>query len=140
MAYSVVESLASGTPVVATPIPGHTLVGRNVEALRIKGHDHASLAAGVIETLGRSEAQAAIQAAQAREWISENLSLEGNASRLLNLYEEAIAGRGVSVPFTFQHEWGFTGSHAERPATEVERIRVCLEPQAAKLPEASSGP
>lgn len=102
MAYSVVESLASGTAVVATPIPGNTMIGRDVEALRIKGHDPASLAAGVVETLSRSDSQARGEAAQARGWISGNLSLEGNASRLLNLYEEAIAGQGLSVPFTFQ--------------------------------------
>lgn len=98
MAYSVVESLASGTPVVATPIPGHVQLGGALDACRLAGHDADSLVQGVLETLGRSEEVATTEAADARRWIERNLSVRSNAVRLIDLYESILEGAPLDSP------------------------------------------
>jgi glycosyltransferase involved in cell wall biosynthesis len=86
MAYAVLESLCSGTPVVATDIPGHAYIGAHAEACRIVGQDPRELADGIVATLDRPPELAAREAAAAREWIGANLSVETNAARLMREY------------------------------------------------------
>jgi glycosyltransferase involved in cell wall biosynthesis len=84
MAYAVLESLCSGTPVVATDIPGHAYIGEHTAACRIVRQDPAAIADGIVATLQRSPEVAAREAAEAREWIGANLSVEANAARLMD--------------------------------------------------------
>ena len=46
MAYAVLESLASGTAVVATAIPGHAVIGEQVDACRLTSIDAGEIDAG----------------------------------------------------------------------------------------------
>lgn len=92
MAYAVLESLCSGTPVVATDIPGHAYIGRQVAACKISARDPAALATAVEEVLARDPVKAGEDADQARAWVAEHLSYESNAERLLGIYDEALGG------------------------------------------------
>jgi glycosyltransferase involved in cell wall biosynthesis len=84
MAYAVLEALCCGTPVVATDIPGHAYIGEHVAACRIVRQEPTSIADGVEATLGRSPAEVAREAGQAREWIGGHLGVGANAERLMN--------------------------------------------------------
>lgn len=90
MAYAVLESLCSGTPVVATNIPGHAYIGEHVPACRIVRRDPDALADAILELTARGPEQVSEEAEQAREWIATNLSVEANADRLAEFYEEAL--------------------------------------------------
>lgn len=92
MAYAVLESLCSGTPVVATDIPGHAYIGDRVPACRIASRDPADLADAIQGVLARDPLQAATEAEQARTWVSEHLGFEANAERLLPIYRDAADG------------------------------------------------
>jgi glycosyltransferase involved in cell wall biosynthesis len=76
MPFTMVESLASGTPVVATDIPGHAYVGKEVDACRIAASEGAALAGAIEETLARRPDRADAETEAARAWLAENLSLE----------------------------------------------------------------
>lgn len=92
MAYSVLESICSGTPVVATQIPGHIYVGARVAACSVVRCDPALLAAEVQRFLARDPALAARQARESRDWIAGNLGLEVISNRLLDNFEAILSG------------------------------------------------
>ena len=93
MAYALLEALCTGTPVVATDIPGHAYLGRHVEACKVTGHGAAEVANGIAAVLGRDPDAVAAERAAAREWIVENLSTEVVARDLVDRYEALLAGR-----------------------------------------------
>ena len=99
MAYAVLESLCSGTPVVATNIPGHAFIGEHVDACRIVEKTPEALAAGIVATLDRAPEQADREARDGRQWLVENLNVATIATQLADAYGEAVengrvAGRG----------------------------------------------
>lgn len=98
MAYTVLESLASGTPVVATAIPGHAFVGEEVAACRITSTDIGALARTTAEVLAEPPDERAAQAASGREWIVSNLSVEVISERLLSLYREELPAAPAPSP------------------------------------------
>jgi glycosyltransferase involved in cell wall biosynthesis len=93
MAYSVLESLSSGTPVVATQIPGHAFIGARTPACRIARRDPADLAAAVRQLLDRDPARAAAEAEESRRWVDENLGYAVVNNRLLDNYASLLAGQ-----------------------------------------------
>ena len=90
MAYTVLESLCCGTPVVATDVPGHLYIGDRAAACRISDRDPASLAKAIAEVLERDPETARAEALEARRWIAADLGYAANAERLLGIYEEAL--------------------------------------------------
>lgn len=92
MAYSVLEAICSGTPVVATQIPGHIYVGARVAACSVVRRDPALLAAAVQSFLDRDPALAAEAARESRDWIAGNLGLEVISNRLLDNYQAILRG------------------------------------------------
>ncbi len=94
MAYAVLESLASGTPVVATAIPGHAVIGEHVDACRLTATDARELADAVRETLDRTPEEADREARDAHAWMEENLAHAPVAKRVIRLYEEALPVKG----------------------------------------------
>ncbi len=98
MAYSVLESLCCGTPVVATDVPGHLYIGDRVAACRISDRDPSSLARTIHEVLGRDPAGARAEALEAREWIATDLGYAANAERLVGIYEEALRPLMAATP------------------------------------------
>jgi glycosyltransferase involved in cell wall biosynthesis len=98
MAYTVLEALSCGTPVVATDVPGHVYIGEHVAACRISDRDPPSLAATVRAMLDRDPDQARVEAREARAWITTDLGYEANAKRLMDVYERALAELGEATP------------------------------------------
>jgi glycosyltransferase involved in cell wall biosynthesis len=98
MAYTVLESLSCGTPVVATDVPGHLYIGERVAACRISDRDPPALAATVRAMLGRDPEQVRAEAREAREWITSDLSYAANAERLMRVYEQALAELEGAAP------------------------------------------
>lgn len=90
MAYTVLEALCSGTPVVATAIPGHAYIGEQVEACRITSIDPRGILAATRETLALPPERRAEIGAAAHEWIVENLSVPVIAERMISLYEREL--------------------------------------------------
>lgn len=97
MAYAVLESLASGTPVVATSIPGHEFIGREVAACRLVDRDVGQLAGRTRETLDRNPDQAERERIAGHDWIASNLGIPPIAKRMIDLYEVAFEGPGRPV-------------------------------------------
>ena len=92
MAYTVLEALSSGTPVVASAIPGHTYIGERVDACRITSTDVGTLASASREVLDLPEESRARLGAEAHDWIVGHLSVPVIAARLFALYDEALGG------------------------------------------------
>jgi glycosyltransferase involved in cell wall biosynthesis len=90
MPLAVLEGLASGLPVVASDIPGHALPVEELPGMRVAALEPPALAAAAEALLERDPASARRDADTARAWIRANLSLEGWARRLLDLFEGAL--------------------------------------------------
>jgi glycosyltransferase involved in cell wall biosynthesis len=95
MPFSLLEALCSGTPVVATDIPGHRYVG-HLAACRIREPTPQSLADGVQETLARPPQQVEAEGEEGRDWVSDRLSLERFSETVFGYYDAAFGSRGVS--------------------------------------------
>ena len=90
MAYTVLEALCCGTPVVATDVPGHLYIGEHVAACRISDREPAALAPAIFEMLERDPTVAGAEALEARDWIANHLGYAANTERLVEIYEEAL--------------------------------------------------
>ena len=90
MAYTVLEALSSGTPVVATAIPGHAYIGERVAACRITSIEPSGLMAATKAMLSLAEDERARMGAEAHRWIVENLSVRAIGERMLGLYEREL--------------------------------------------------
>lgn len=93
MAYALLEALATGTPVLATGIPGHAYLAEHMPACRLTELDPVAIADGVEETLGRSAETAEAERRQAQEWIAANLTVEVVARGVVDDYETLLKGR-----------------------------------------------
>ena len=82
MPFAMAEALASGVPVVATDIPGQTLIGRGVSACRLVGGEPQALAEATRELL-RLPAE---ERAAARAHVERTMGLGAWAERLAELY------------------------------------------------------
>jgi glycosyltransferase involved in cell wall biosynthesis len=95
MAYSVLEALCSGIPVVATNSAGNVFLGENVEACRIVSPNTAELVEAVEATLARDAETAKREPVEARDWIRDNLDVAAIANDLLDRYESDLRARGM---------------------------------------------
>jgi glycosyltransferase involved in cell wall biosynthesis len=98
MPFAMLEALASGVPVAASDIPGQAVMGRGLGACRLTPLDPIALAAAIGALLDRGPAEAARDAAAARERVRAQLDLEPWAERLAALYERL--GRQTSTSVT----------------------------------------
>ena len=96
MAYVVLEALCTGTPIVATGIPGHVFIGRQVEACVITGHDPAEIAAAIRGVIDWEPAVVEARARAARAWIVENLSVDVVAGRMIGAYDALLRGEDAT--------------------------------------------
>jgi glycosyltransferase involved in cell wall biosynthesis len=88
--FAAVEAVASGLPVVATDIPAHATIAREIGNVRLVPHDPDAVAGAVRETLARDPADAAEDAARGRARVAERMDLASWSRRLMELYERAL--------------------------------------------------
>ena len=103
MAYAVLESLASGTPVVATAIPGHAILGDQPRRLSSDHHRAAGLGTRRARDLDRTPEQAAKEAEDAHAWMEEHLAHVPVARRVIALVRGRLSAHafgGVTVTAT----------------------------------------
>lgn len=85
--FAVIEALCSGLPVVATDLPGHRDIGEGVASCRVAPRSPEALAAAAAELLERPAAEAAGEAASARERLVARFGLGPWAERIADVYD-----------------------------------------------------
>jgi glycosyltransferase involved in cell wall biosynthesis len=95
--FAIIEALCSGTPVVATDIPPHRQLGRDISACRLAPPDPNSLASAIVTTLERDPLDAAGEAALARSKVLERYGLEDWVERMFQRYEEVLGQPAAAV-------------------------------------------
>jgi glycosyltransferase involved in cell wall biosynthesis len=90
MPFSVLESICTGTPVVASKLPGHSFLPPGYRACVVVDRDPEQVAAAALKTLAAGRASAATECDKARDWISANLSLDAATTVLLGAYEPVL--------------------------------------------------
>ena len=93
MPFVVVECLSSGTPVVASDLPGHRMLAEELEDCVVVDRDAGTIARATRALLDRPEGEREEGAAQAHAWIHERLRLEAATRRLLSTYDRLLAAR-----------------------------------------------
>jgi glycosyltransferase involved in cell wall biosynthesis len=92
MPFAVLEALLSRVPVVASDIPGHSLIAGDYPGCRLVPLDAGSLADGVEELLDEPTDALAAETAEASRRIAERMSLEAWTRRLFDLYGRTLQG------------------------------------------------
>ena len=89
--FAAVEAVASGLPVVATDIPAHAGIARDVGNVRLVPPEPDAVASAFRDALAIDPATAAREASLARERVAQRMDLASWSRRLLDLYERALA-------------------------------------------------
>ena len=90
MPYSVLESVCSGTPVIASDLPGHAVVAEAVPACTLVPRRATDIADAVQAILDTSPETRARQAFSSREWVKENFSAVRTAELTLDVFEGKV--------------------------------------------------
>ena len=91
MPFSVMEALSSGLPVVATDIPGHASIGKELEACRLTSIEPRAVADGVRTMLGRDSESTQEATDTARRWVVDHMDISVWSERLIDLYERTLS-------------------------------------------------
>ncbi|MGH2978123.1 MAG: glycosyltransferase family 4 protein [Solirubrobacterales bacterium] len=95
--YSLLEAVSSGTGVVASDIPGHGDIGRNVPACRLVPLETAALADAAATLLDRPAQQTERDARAGHDWVRQHRHLTRWTEALVELYETALTGSGAAA-------------------------------------------
>jgi glycosyltransferase involved in cell wall biosynthesis len=87
MPYSVLECVCSGTPVIASDLPGHAVVAEAVPACTLVPRNATDIADAVQAILGKGAETRESEAHFSREWVTENFSAERSAELILDTFE-----------------------------------------------------
>lgn len=88
--YSVMEALSSGTPVIASEIPGHAAIGAGVASCPITPHDPSAIADAAQALIDRDPHEVSADALAGHLWMRENLHLPRWSTGLVDSYEHAL--------------------------------------------------
>jgi glycosyltransferase involved in cell wall biosynthesis len=91
--FAVAEALASGLPVVASPIPGHEMIAAAAEACRIVELGARPFADGILAALSLPAAERERERLAARRWVVEEMDIVAWSERMLERYDRALANR-----------------------------------------------
>jgi glycosyltransferase involved in cell wall biosynthesis len=91
MPFTVIESLCTGTPVVASKLPGHDFLPDGYGACEVVERRAQDFADATLKLLSRGREESAEDCRRARRWIVENLSLETATATLMREYDQAMA-------------------------------------------------
>jgi glycosyltransferase involved in cell wall biosynthesis len=91
--FAVAEALASGLPVVASPIPGHEMIADATMGCRIAPLDAASFSDAIGEALTRAAADRERLRLAARDWAVDEMDIASWSERMLARYDRALARR-----------------------------------------------
>jgi glycosyltransferase involved in cell wall biosynthesis len=94
MPFAVAEALASGLPVVATDIPGHSHLAHEAGNVRLTLQEADEVAAAVRRTLATDSRLAEAMGGRARSRVAEHMDLGAWSERVVDLYERALSGPG----------------------------------------------
>jgi glycosyltransferase involved in cell wall biosynthesis len=86
MPYSVLEAVSSGTPVVASDIPGHSAVARGCSACQLVERTPSSVTGAVRQLLDRSQDAREADARAGHVHVAQNFSSSATAARMLDLF------------------------------------------------------
>ena len=87
--YAVLEALSCGTPVVASDIPGHSLIADGISDCRIVPADDSSpVAAAIEELLSRDASTARAEATAAHQAIVDRFGVGAWSDKLLDCYRQ----------------------------------------------------
>lgn len=92
--YSVMEALSSGTPVVASDIPGHAAMGAGITSCPITPLDASAIADAAQGLIDREPHEVSADGLAAHLWMRENLHLPRWSAGLLDRYEHALGLTG----------------------------------------------
>jgi len=106
MPFTVMESLCSGTPVVASDLPGHRVLGDALDACTIAPRKPKPFARAVRSFLEMDAGERARLCAVARSWIVERLDVKVAAQRMLEAYERSLEGVAPGQRWTMRGEAG----------------------------------
>jgi glycosyltransferase involved in cell wall biosynthesis len=91
MPFAVLEALASGLPVLATDISGHTGIGPCPNLQLVPQEDAEAIARGILDVAARPREVSERLRANARAWIDARFGLEPWASRLVDRCEQIVS-------------------------------------------------
>jgi glycosyltransferase involved in cell wall biosynthesis len=91
--FAVAEALASGLPVIASPIPGHEMIAAGTHACRIAPLDPNSFSDALRDVMAVPEAEADLTRLAAREWVVAEMDINAWSERMFSRYEEALRRR-----------------------------------------------
>jgi glycosyltransferase involved in cell wall biosynthesis len=94
MPFAVAEALASGLPVVATDIAGHSHLAHEAGNVRLTLQEPEEVAAAIRRALGTESSLAQAMGARARERVAHQMDLGAWSKRVVALYERALAPAG----------------------------------------------
>lgn len=94
LAYSPLESVCCGTPVVATDIPGHRHFGSDLPAMRLTPPSPRAMADAIETELGVDPGKRVARVIASRDYLAQHAGLEAWVELLLHVYDQALSRRG----------------------------------------------
>ena len=95
LAFSPLEAICAGTPVVASDIPGHHHFGVHLPAMRLTQLDAHAIADSIQAELAEARDRP-LRIATSRRYLERNASFDAWVERLLHVYDEVLVRRGAN--------------------------------------------